>query len=303
MRKPIFVLAALASLTLAAPAQAHGHRHRTKPQPIVPAPPPAEPPPPVLKEPPPPVPAEPLPPVPAEPLPPVPAEPAPPPVPSTTPRLLVPAYFEPEGLPNPWQTMCAQMPLGSTAIANPYNGPGSAAQSDYSEAIATCQAEGQKVIGYVETGYGSRNLSEVEAQIADWYAWYPAVNGIFLDEMPEEQDEAYYSALENDVHERGGTVVGNPGETDSTGWQLNVVDQVVTFEGTASEFATYKPASWVLAAVPSRIANIIFEATVEVCGRAEEDNAGSVYVTSLGEPNPYEALPLPAFWLAETERC
>lgn len=298
MRKPIIVLAALASLTFAAPALAHGHRHRGKQPPTAPAPP-------LPNEPAPPVPAEPLPPAPAEPAPPVPKEPLPPPVSAAAPRLLVPAYFEPEGSPNPWQTMCAEMPLGSTAIANPYNGPGSAAQSDYSEAIANCQADGQKVIGYVETGYGARNLSEVEAQIADWYAWYPALNGIFLDEMPEEPDEAYYSALESYVHERGGIVVGNPGETASNGWQLNVADQVVTFEGTASEFATYEPAPWVLAAEPSRIANIVFEAeaTVEACSRAEEDNAGSVYVTSLGEPNPYEALPLPAYWLSETERC
>jgi hypothetical protein len=36
---------------------------------------------------------------------------------------LVPAYFGPEGSPDPWQTMCDDMNAGSTAILNPDNGP------------------------------------------------------------------------------------------------------------------------------------------------------------------------------------
>jgi Spherulation-specific family 4 len=223
--------------------------------------------------------------------------PSPPPVSSTAARLLVPAYFEPGPA---WLTMCAQMPAGSTAIANPDNGPGASEQSSYTQAITNCQADGQKVIGYVYTEYGKRSLSTVETAIADWYAWYP-VNGIFLDQMAEAPDERYYSALESFVHAKGGTVVGNPGDTASTSWQLNDVDQVVTFEGTARELAQYKPAAWVLAESSSRIANIVYSGTVEACVTAQKNNAGSVYVTNLGEPNPYGALP--SFWTTEAERC
>jgi len=36
--------------------------------------------------------------------------------------------------------------------------------------------------------------------------------------------------------------------------------------------------------------------------KAEEGNAGSLYVTDLAEsPNPYAALP--SYWAAETSRC
>ena len=212
-------------------------------------------------------------------------------------HLLVPAYFGPaEG----WAAMCSEMPAGSTAIVNPESGPGSAKQSSYSSAITGCNSDGQKVIGYVYTEEGHRSISTVEAQIADYYSWYP-VGGIFLDGMAEAPDTSYYATLESFIHAKGGIVVGNPGDTASTDWQLGVVDQVVVFEGSASEFAHYEPATWVTAAAPSRIAIIVYSATVGACSTAEADNAGSVFVTNLSEPNPYGALP--SYWTTETEKC
>lgn len=230
---------------------------------------------------------------------PAPTKPAPPaPKPTTgAVHLLVPAYFAPaEG----WATMCSEMPAGSTAIANPDNGPGPGKQASYSSAITGCNSDGQKVIGYVYTEYGHRSISTVEAQIADYYSWYP-VSGIFLDEMAEAPGTSYYATLESFIHAKGGTVVGNPGDTASTNWQLGVVDQVVVFEGTASEFVHYKPAAWVTAAAPSHIAIIVYSATVGACSTAEADNAGSVFATNLSEPNPYGALP--SYWTTETEEC
>lgn len=222
-----------------------------------------------------------------------------PPVASLSVRLLVPAYFEPD---EGWAAMCSEMPVGSTAIANPDNGPTAVKLSSYAEAITACQTDGQRVIGYVYTEYGKRSLNTVETQIADYYSWYPSINGIFLDEMAETPDTTYYATLESYVHAKGGTVVGNPGDTASTDWQLSVVDQVVAFEGTAASFAHYEPAAWVLAANPSQIAIIIYSATSNTaCSTATADNAGSVYVTNLGEPNPYGALP--SFWTSLTSAC
>jgi hypothetical protein len=223
---------------------------------------------------------------------------------------LVPAYFEPGGSPNPWHTMCDRMAAGSTAIVNPDNGPVKREAKVYLEAMKYCQERGQKVIGYVYTRYGRRSINKVERAIGDYYSWYPTIQGIFLDEMaeaPSAKIESYYRALESLVHEKGGIVVGNPGDTSSTAWQLSDVDEVVTFEGSAAEFATYKPAAWVLQGKAEQIANIVFGASEtsqmeDICEQAEEQNAGSVYVTNLPEkPNPYETLP--SYWSSETERC
>jgi hypothetical protein len=223
---------------------------------------------------------------------------------------LVPAYFGPEGSPNPWHTMCDDMAAGSTAILNPDNGPVKREAKVYLEAMKYCQERDQRVIGYVYTRYGKRSIKKVEKAIGDYYDWYPTIQGVFLDEMaeaPSAKVESYYRTLESVVHEKGGIVVGNPGDTASTAWQLGDVDEVVTFEGSAAEFATYNPASWVLQERPEQIANIVFDAAEAtqmegICEQAEEQNAGSLYVTNLPEkPNPYETLP--SYWSSENERC
>ncbi len=125
-------------------------------------------------------------------------------------------------------------------------------------------------------------------------------------EVPSAKVETYYRQLTSFVHEKGGFVVGNPGDTASTPWQLGAVDQVVTFEGPSSAYATYSPAPWVLTAAPGQIANIVFAASeteMEAdCVKAEAGNAGSVYVTDLPErPNPYATLP--SYWSTETAHC
>lgn len=223
---------------------------------------------------------------------------------------LVPAYFGPEGSPDPWDTMCEDAPPGSTVILNPDNGPVKREAKVYSEPMRFCEEHGQRVIGYVFTRYGKRSLTAVERAIAHYYSWYPAVGGIFLDEMaevPTTKLEAYYRQLAVYVHERGGVVVGNPGDTAVTSWQLEDVDTVVTFEGPAASYAAYSPPAWVLSARPQQIANIVFGVSegsqMEAdCTKAAADNAGFLYVTNLPEkPDPYEALP--SYWAAETATC
>jgi Spherulation-specific family 4 len=223
---------------------------------------------------------------------------------------LVPAYFGPEGSPDPWDTMCEDAPLGSTVILNPDNGPVKREAKVYDEPMRFCEEHGQRVIGYVFTRYGKRSLGAVERAIAHYYSWYPGVEGIFLDEMaeaPTAKVETYYRRLAEYVHERGGVVVGNPGDTAATSWQLGDLDTVVTFEGSAASYTLYSPPAWVLSAHPQQIANIVFGVSEASqmqadCKRAAADNAGFLYITDLPEkPDPYEALP--SYWAAETASC
>ena len=223
---------------------------------------------------------------------------------------LVPAYFGPEGSPDPWHTMCEAAPAGSTVILNPDNGPVKRDAKVYAEPIRFCEERGQRVIGYVFTRYGKRSLGAVERAIAHYYTWYPAVEGIFLDEMaevPTAKVEAYYRQLGVYVHSKGGYLVGNPGDTAPTPWQLADVDTVVTFEGSAASYASYSPAPWVLAEQPPQVADIIYGASESSqmeadCERAAGENAGFIYVTNLPEhPDPYAALP--GYWTAETAGC
>src|SRR6202453_3676535 len=98
---------------------------------------------------------------------------------------LVPAYFSPEGTPGPWRTMCEAAPAGSTVILNPDNGPVKREAHVYAEPMRLCKEHGQRAIGYVYTRYGRRSLAKAEKAIADYYSWFPGIEGIFLDEMAE----------------------------------------------------------------------------------------------------------------------
>lgn len=236
--------------------------------------------------------------------------PAPPAAAAGGPSELVPAYFAPEGSPSPWQQMCAASAGASIAILNPDNGPGRRATRTYTEAMSYCAARGWSVIGYVYTRYGKRALRQVEKSIAKYYSFYPGVAGIFLDEMasaPSAKLEGYYGALAWLVHEKGGTMVANPGATASSGWQLAYADTLVTFEGSAAQFESYLPAAWVLEAQRRQIADIVYGASSsaqmqQACTHAQEANAGFVYVTDLaGHPNPYASLP--SYWPSELEDC
>jgi Spherulation-specific family 4 len=242
---------------------------------------------------------------------------------------LVPAYFYPAGTPNPWHTMCDSMDssgYGSTAIMNPASGPGSTKDSNYASALTYCQEEDeQNVIGYVDTDYTAIPIATVEANVSDYYSWYPTIDGIFLDQMSTEASatalctgctmtrQSYYETIYNYIHTKSteADVIGNPGTAASTAWQLNApaADEVVTFEGSSTTYESYTPPSWVTHKSPNEIANLVYGASTVAqmeadCARAEtSSNAGLVYVTNLAGPpsNPWEALP--SYWLTETSVC
>lgn len=70
-----------------------------------------------------------------------------------------------------------------TVIFNPASGVGSSAEPIYTTFIDNAHSAGiTNVIGYVGTDWGTRSQSVVEDEIDDYYSFYPAIDGIFLDE-------------------------------------------------------------------------------------------------------------------------
>jgi hypothetical protein len=200
--------------------------------------------------------------------------------------------------------MCSTMNRtggASTAVMNPNSGPGAAASPYYAQVLQRCHAQGHHVIGYVPTSYGARPLGAVQADVDAYYAFYPGVDGIFLDEMSTDSaTRAYYQTLYAFVHGKPGPheVVGNPGAAASSAWQLTtpVADAVVVFEGTAARYLSWSPPSWVRGQVASRISNLVYSASSQrtmgqVCSRSKSLNAGYVYVTDDALPNPWDTLP------------
>jgi hypothetical protein len=231
---------------------------------------------------------------------------------------LVPAYFYPDwwNSPNNWTRMCDAMNRtrgASTAVMNPNSGPGAGANPDYVHVIAGCHARGQHVIGYVHTSYAARSLAAVRSEIDAYYAFYPGIDGIFVDEMSNDsRTRSYYRSVYQYIRGKPlpHDVVGNPGAVASTAWQLStpVADAVIVFEGTAAAYAGWSPPSWVRNQVASRISNLVFStpdeaAMRQACASSKSKNAGSMYVTDDVLPNPWDTLPGGAYWTNSVSAC
>jgi len=214
--------------------------------------------------------------------------------------MAVPNYIYP-----PWTEMNAGAPVVSLSVMNPNSGPGSTVDQNYVSAVKTAQSAGVSVLGYVWTNYAHRSLAAVEADITAYYNWYK-VDGIFLDGASTNcSQEPYYATLNAYVKAKGGLgrVVINPGEQTNSCYTA-AADTIVNFEGSYSQYARgYSAPSWVTNAPASEFWQIIYSTPASSLSNAvalsKARNAGYVYVTSCGLPNPYGALPSTRYWNSE----
>ena len=123
--------------------------------------------------------------------------------------------------------------IAAIPVVNNQNGPGPAPDPSWTKGIDVLVAGGCKVAGYVYTEYGRRSVSLVEADIANWKAWYPQVSALFIDQMSNSGGgESYYSALASYARSRGFEfVIGNPGAPSRPSY-IGTVDTMVVSEST-----------------------------------------------------------------------
>lgn len=261
---------------------------------------------------------------------------------------LVPMYVYPfwwvSG--NDWYRLCDSMNntnIGSTAIMDPDNGPGSSYNSDYDHVIDRCHADGNNVIGYVDTNYGAVPLATVEATIDHYYSWYTnhtgglqaQIDGIFVDRMnnfPSTTVDGgltageYYRDIFTYIKSKDSThtyddVVGNPGAPASTDWQLDdtgtsptqVADEVVVFEGPETGtygLGSYTKPSWVSNYPASDIAMLTYATPdadlATVCSTLKTNHAGLVDATNYDVTSystPWNYLQSTSYWTDFTSNC
>jgi hypothetical protein len=184
-------------------------------------------------------------------------------------------------------------------------GPGRARDESYASAIESAQRVGQRVLGYVHSEYTRRLLSRVLGEVDRWYAMYPNLNGIFIDQVtPDGAGVAYYGALHGEIKARSrhALVVINPGLCPTEEY-LTVSDIVVSFEGTYETYARSASAgpAWVHRYPASRFWHIITEARSEQGVRnavrlSRQRNAGYVFVSDLPAAQAYLRLPAEPYW-------
>jgi hypothetical protein len=216
-------------------------------------------------------------------------------------KTFVPAYFDASGWPQ--ATVGKHVP--SAMILNPATGigAGTAANPAYQSAATQARAKGIMVLGYSSTADGARPISQIEADVRNYKAWY-GVNGIFLDSVDGTASELpYYRQLASYIHRTipGSSVWLNAGVYPVQQY-MSVGDVLMVFEGTYAQFRAAQVPSWAHDFPATRFANTIFGAATSsqansAISLSRSRNAGYVYVTNLSGANPYDALP--SYWSSE----
>ena len=220
---------------------------------------------------------------------------------------LVPAYFYPTGAgAGSWDRLCrAARSIPIQAVINPASGPGTSADPNYVATVARFRGAGGRVLGYVHTSYGAREIGQVKSDIQAYLKMYD-VDGFFVDEMSTNPLQvAYYSGLYAFIkHQKQALeVVGNPGtNTNESYVKSRTADRLVIFEGPADRFEEHLPSRWVLHYRRQRFAQVIYgtataKEMLRVLARSVQVNASAVFISDGSGSNPYNRLP--SYWEQE----
>jgi hypothetical protein len=225
--------------------------------------------------------------------------------------IAVPMYVDPSAAASLWAQVTSAAPTVALLVANPDSGPGTSAAAQYTQAIANAHAAGQAIVGYVHTSYAARAIAQVEADVDSWYSFYPAIDGVFVDETSTDTSTvaSYYQPLYAYVKAKPSgprTVVINPGTLVDESF-MQAADIVVTFEDTYANYTNGSyPAnpSWAASYPRWRFWHLVLSATTtadmqNAVSIARQRNVGYVYVTDQGPSTAYQQIVTGAYWQAE----
>ncbi len=231
-------------------------------------------------------------------------------------KILIPLYIYPNWYERDkyiWkQVASAGKKVPIVAIINPNNGPDSKSPNvDYQQGLKDLHQSGVKIVGYVHSSYGKRDLSLVKADI-DLYLKYFNVDGIFVDETASSKDKLeYYHQIYQHIKSQTKSlqVIINPGtDLDESYIKKPVADVAVIFENERKVWSQYHPPVYTkhysaqhFAALIHTTANSqLMKTTLD---RAANSNFGYVYITndSTNSPNHNPWDTLPSYWQSQVD--
>ena len=207
--------------------------------------------------------------------------------------IAAPSYYAPGPQ---WDTLLSGAPLVQLAVINPDSGVGASRDEAYAAVVSAAQARAVRVVGYVHTAYGSRDLAAVQEEIRNYVDWY-GVDGIFVDEAATSAEAfGYYAELDALVdHIPDFVSVLNPGVIPDPAYAA-VGDIIVSFEGSLEDYRHHAPPAWARALSPSRFWHIVHgvaddQGVATVTALAAANEAQHLWVASQSGANPYAAPP------------
>lgn len=214
-------------------------------------------------------------------------------------KYLIPFYIYPDYNWNTLVDIKQQNPsFDITAIVNQTNGHFTSTSLDYKSGISSLSDAGIKVIGYVYTLNGTRDMNEVKADIDMWVDSYlnNGLSGMFFDEVPATADKlAYYNELTLYARSKGlNFTVLNPGtELDQQYVSQNIASVIVTGENKFSRLNDIPLNN--TQSDTTKLALLIYETPTtenakDVLNFATKNGFTYVYVTNDTGSNPWDTL-------------
>ncbi|MFJ9930197.1 MULTISPECIES: spherulation-specific family 4 protein [Streptomyces] len=215
--------------------------------------------------------------------------------------LLVPLYVHPAEDPGAWHRLITGAARTHAVVLNPASGPGTAPDPAYTAAARALRAAGARLLGYVDTDYGTRDRAEITEEARRHRDWY-RTDGCFLDRVTA--TPAGLPACRRLVRELrrqgAGTVVLNPGVHPAPGY-VRLADLTVTFEGHWSTYVSaFTRPSWTARQPPERLCHLVYgvpAALVPLAVRTATERGAGVCGPVTGEgPNPWAVLTPALTW-------
>ncbi|MFE7649398.1 spherulation-specific family 4 protein [Streptomyces phaeoluteigriseus] len=209
--------------------------------------------------------------------------------------LLIPLYVHPAEDPGAWHRLITSAAGTYGVVLNPANGPGEGPDPAFAAAAGALRAAGARLLGYVDTDYGTRDGAEIADEVRRHQEWY-AADGCFLDRVTATPEAlSACRRLVRAVRRLGAeTVVLNPGVHPAAGY-TRLADLTVTFEGHWSTYVSaFSRPAWTVREAPERLCHLVYgvpEALVPLAVRTAHERGAAVCGPVTGElPNPWAEL-------------
>ncbi|MBD0745178.1 spherulation-specific family 4 protein [Streptomyces sp. CBMA152] len=189
------------------------------------------------------------------------------------------------------------------AVLNVADGPGTRPDPHCLEAAGKLRNAGVRVLGHLDTAYGTRSFGEQISDAHRFLDWY-RVDGFLLDRCPTDRDalpevRRTVSALRALCD--GAHLVLGQGTHPYPGY-VESADQLVTFTGPWSEYRWSQVAEWTADYPPERFCHFVHGVPrthlEEALRIARWQGAGTIYFTDRGDRggqiDPFETLP--GYW-------
>jgi hypothetical protein len=210
-------------------------------------------------------------------------------------RLGVPAYFHPAIAPGDWHALTLAAAAAPVVVLNVASGPGTARDPDLAAAASRLARAGGRVIGYVDTAYGTRRASTVLREVHRYRSWY-GLAGVFLDRAsPAAADLPMYGALATAARRAGLTLIALGHGVYPDPRYTTVADLLVAFEGPWDAYRDLDVPLWAAGRPAGTFWHLVYDTPPQVlevaASKAAGRNAGLVYLTDRAGANPWDGLP------------